>query len=105
MLPYTIFFGLSCIVSVLAVGLKLKIFVGFVGRMLGRSAPVLDHDQERADLKKKMIATLVIALFEDFPMGAPLARPSGSGGALQRAAKCRQVGVSIIFLRSCVRVV
>jgi uncharacterized protein with PQ loop repeat len=70
MLPYTIFFGLSCVVALMSIGLKLKIFVGFVARMLGWAASVrLDHEQERVDLKKKMAALLLVALGEDLPMG------------------------------------
>jgi hypothetical protein len=72
MLPYTIFFGLSCVVAVISIGLKLKIFVGFVGRMLGWAASArLDHEQERVDLKKKMAALVLVALSEDLPMGMP----------------------------------
>jgi hypothetical protein len=76
MLPYTIFFGLSCVIAVISIGLKLKIFVGFVGRMLGWAASArLDHDQDRVDLKKKMAALVLVALSEDLPMGTASAVP------------------------------
>ena len=71
MIPYTLFFGLSSIASVVSIGLKLRIFVEFVARVLGRAAAVLDHEQERADLNKKMAALVLVALFEDLPMGMP----------------------------------
>jgi uncharacterized protein with PQ loop repeat len=77
MLPYTIFFGLSCIVAVISIGLKLKIFVTFVARMVGRAASArLDHEDERADLKHKMAAHVLVAINEDLPMGGcPIGRP------------------------------
>ena len=86
MLPYTIFFGLSCVVTVISIGLKLKIFVDFVGRMLGRAASArLDHDQDRVDLKKKMAALVLVALSEDLPMGTASVVPDFAG-ALRRFA-------------------
>jgi hypothetical protein len=89
MLPYTIFFGLSCVVAVISIGLKLKIFVGFVGRMLGWAASArLDHDQERVDLKKKMAALVLVALSEDLPMGTASVRPGFSGALRRFATKC-----------------
>ena len=51
-IPYTLFFGVACIVSLVSIVLKLKIFTGFVMRMLGRAADVLDHRQQLADLKQ-----------------------------------------------------
>jgi uncharacterized protein with PQ loop repeat len=77
MLPYTIFFGLSCVVAVISIGLKLKIFVTFVARTVGRAASSRpDHEQERADLKKKMAALVLVAISEDLPMGGcPIGRP------------------------------
>jgi hypothetical protein len=71
MIPYTLFSGLSGIVSVISIGLKVRIFVGFVARVLGRAAAVLDHEQEQADMKKAMAALVLVALFEDLPMGKP----------------------------------
>ncbi len=69
-IPYTLFFGLGCIASVAAILLKLKVFVGFVARMLGQAAAVLDHQQKLADAKKQMIALIVVGSLEDLPLGA-----------------------------------
>jgi uncharacterized protein with PQ loop repeat len=102
MLPYTIFFGLSCVVAVISIALKLKIFVGFVGRMLGwATSAMLDHDQERVDLKKKMAALVLVALSEDLPMGAESAVPDFAAVSLRRFAKqvlMRRYLWSILFL-------
>jgi hypothetical protein len=73
--PYTLFFGLACLASVAAILLKLKVFVGFVARMLGRVDAVLDHQQQLADLKKQMAAFVLVGSLEDLPMGAHLACP------------------------------
>jgi hypothetical protein len=74
-IPYTLFFGLACLASVAAILLKLKVFVGFVARMLGQAAAVLDHQQKLADAKKQMIALIVVGSLEDLPMGSPFGFP------------------------------
>jgi hypothetical protein len=71
MIPYTLCSGLAGLVSLVSIGLKLRIFVGFVARMLGRVQAVLDHEQELADLKQQMAALSLVALFENLPMGKP----------------------------------
>ena len=70
MVPFTLFFGLSCIVSVVSIGLKLKVFVGFARRMLGHASAALDHEQQLADLSQSMVALCLVGLCEDLPMGA-----------------------------------
>jgi hypothetical protein len=70
-IPYSLFFGLACLASVAAILLKLKVFVGFVARMLGQAAAVLDHRQQLADAKKQMIALIVVGSLENLPLGAP----------------------------------
>jgi hypothetical protein len=70
-IPYTLFFGLACLASLAAILLKLKVFVGFVARMLGQADAVLDHQQKLADAKKQMIALIVVGSLEDLPLGAP----------------------------------
>ena len=70
MVPFTLFFGLSCIVSVVSIGLKLKVFVGFARRMLGHASATLDHEQQLADLRRGMVALCLVGLCEDLPMGA-----------------------------------
>jgi hypothetical protein len=80
-IPYTLFFGLACLASVAAILLKLKVFVGFVARMLGQAAVVLDHEQKLADAKKQMIAltsaTLQLARSGPQATGTALAGPVG----------------------------
>ncbi len=71
MIPYTLCSGLAGLVSLVSIGLKLRVFVGFVARMLGRMPAVLEHEQELADLKQQMAALSLVALFEDLPMGTP----------------------------------
>jgi hypothetical protein len=78
MLPYTLFFGASCIASVISVGLKLRIFAGFIIRMLGHVAHVahaVNHEQMLADLKMKTFGLALVAVCEDLPMGTPSVVP------------------------------
>jgi hypothetical protein len=70
MVPFTLFFGLACIVSVVSIGLKLKVFVGFARRMLGHASAALDHEQQLAGLRRSMVALCLVGLCEDLPMGA-----------------------------------
>jgi hypothetical protein len=62
---------------------------------------MLDHDQERVDLKKKMAALVLVALSEDLPMGAESAVPDFAAVSLRRFAKqvlMRRYLWSILFL-------
>ena len=71
MIPYTLCSGLAGLVSLVSIGLKLRVFVGFVARMLGRVPAMLEHEQDLTDLKQQMAALGLVALFEDLPMGTP----------------------------------
>jgi hypothetical protein len=87
-IPYTLFFGLACLASVVAILLKLKVFVGFVARMLGQANAALDHQQKLADTKKQMIALIVVGSLEDLPMGAPSICPVVALPELLRSSRC-----------------
>jgi hypothetical protein len=71
MTPYTVFFGISCIVSAVAIGLKIQIFVGFVNRIRQNRVhdALADQIYERANLKRKLLVALLLGLLEDLPMG------------------------------------
>jgi hypothetical protein len=100
-IPYTLFFGMACIVSLASIVLKLKIFTGFVMRMLGRAMNVLDHRQQLADLKQKMLALVLVASLEDLPMGAPSARPMCRLAPPRRRWCCRYVGLVLLLPIQC----
>jgi hypothetical protein len=99
MMPFTIFFGIACIVSLVSIALKLKIFVGFAKRLFEHAAVRAELDGAVSDLKNAIIAKSLVGLLEDLPMGTISARPGAAAALLPVAAFYLYAGIfGAIFL-------